>query len=54
MDLSQAVVALAAATETPETVGTASQWEFGAPILWALLFGLAVYLLYRWRGVRGA
>jgi hypothetical protein len=37
-------VALAGAAET---VGAASQWQFGAGLVWTAVFGLLAYALYR-------
>ena len=45
----EAWVALAGAAET---VGTASQWQFGAGLVWAAVFGLLAYALYRRVGGR--
>ena len=45
----EAWVALAGAAET---VGTASQWQFGTGLVWAAVFGLLAYALYRRVGGR--
>ncbi len=42
------VWAVAAATTSQESVGVASEWEFGSSLVWVVVVTLALYALFRW------